>query len=122
MIDFIPRAIFDHEDRRWSYMTDQQLSKRLTKIKRRDKLSAFYQAAYIRGKGRLTDEAIERYNSLFGIKQQVYKKEENTIFDNYAKVFKEKKKWKSKVVVKKVVIEEEFIEVEIPRLTRALDF
>jgi hypothetical protein len=61
----IPLAVLRHEEMRWEYMSDKDLIRRLGKITKPEKLSAFYQAAMSRGKSYLCDQAYVRFQKLF---------------------------------------------------------
>jgi len=62
---YISRAILENERHRWSYMDRDQLLRRLNKITRKEKLSAFYQAAENRSDSKLVEAAYLRYAELF---------------------------------------------------------
>lgn len=58
--------LLEHEYYRWSYMTEQQLIKRLGKITNPDKLDCFRDVAFHYDKEWLVDMATERKNELRG--------------------------------------------------------
>jgi len=61
----IPRKTLQHEEMRWGYMSNIDLTRRLNKITKPEKLSAFYKVASDRDNRKLCDLAYERFQLLF---------------------------------------------------------
>lgn len=55
---------WSNEEHRWSYMTEEQLARRLKKITREGKLQCFIDMASLRGNDYLYDLALERKQDL----------------------------------------------------------
>ena len=58
--DMRPDQLMGHEEMRWSYMTDEQLARRLKRMTRPEKLDCFMDMANLEGKPYLHDLALER--------------------------------------------------------------
>jgi len=100
----IPRKTLQHEEMRWGYMSNRDLTRRLNKITKPEKLSAFYKVALDRDNSKLYDLAYERFQLLFNgdyKKQEVKPKEIQVV--------------KPKVKISKPVVVEEVVSITLKR-------